>query len=40
MGALGPMGDAPGIHHVPEQAEIDQIELHHLSFAVGEAFLE
>jgi hypothetical protein len=28
VGPLGPVGDAAGLHHVPEQTQIRQIELH------------
>jgi hypothetical protein len=36
MGPLRPMGDAARLHHVAEQAEIGEIELHAGSFVVRE----
>jgi hypothetical protein len=36
---LGPVGDAAGLDHVPEQVEVDEIELHGSAFASREGRL-
>jgi hypothetical protein len=38
MSPLGPVGDAAGLNHMPEEAQIGEIELHNLpsSFAKGD----